>query len=214
MTEEDFKRLVEGNKRTKQAKEEFNSILRTKEMREREEQSKLKKFTHSTIRVYFPGKNVLEMTFLSKEKIQNLLDYIKTLLSTYDPNIFLYTTPPYKILDLDSTFLKEGLIPRAKIFFGIPKGGVVTFNEEVNQLFRSAEQEPLISLSSCIQNNDINNTTATTTTNTTTNVDSKDDDNDVKMKQEQEPVDPVIEAGVQERKQAIVPKWLLAGKKF
>lgn len=77
MTEEDIKRLVEANKRVKKEKEEFDSVLRTKAMREREAYKKLKNFSTSIIRIVFPGgQKILEMKFLIREKISNLLKYI------------------------------------------------------------------------------------------------------------------------------------------
>ncbi|EGC37983.1 hypothetical protein DICPUDRAFT_149357 [Dictyostelium purpureum] len=171
LTDEDFKRLVEANKRIKKEKDEFNSVLRTKSMREREEYKKIKNFQTTTIRVVLPGvsQKSLEMKFLVREKISNLVSYLNTLLVEPNDSLFLYTTPPYKVLNNNVSFLKESLFPRAKIFLGVPNGTNITFNEEVQKLFDDLSSS----------NTTANTTTTTTTATTETDVEMNNaDEND------------------------------------
>eukprot|EP01133_Synstelium_polycarpum_P005753 gene5753-6660_t len=118
-TSEDFKRLVEANKRIKREKEEMNSMLRTKGMREREMEKKARKFLHTTVRLYFPDRRVLEMTFLTAEKIARLESYLISKFEEPLPSFYLYVTPPRKELNGISTFSKEGLYPGVKVFLGL-----------------------------------------------------------------------------------------------
>ncbi|KAK5582669.1 hypothetical protein RB653_004254 [Dictyostelium firmibasis] len=221
MTEEDIKRLVESNKRIKKEKEEFDSVLRTKSMREREAYKKLKNFSTSIIRIVFPGQKILEMKFLIREKISNLIKYINEyILSQPNDSIYLYTTPPNKILDLNTTFLKEGLFPRAKIFLGITAGSTIVFSDQVNKLF----EESL--------NNNNNNNNSTTSTISQEELDQQDEkerieeeqmkieeEKQLKLEDEQEKerqralrsmFDNQKEGDVQKRQ---IPKWFTAGKK-
>ncbi|KAM9982863.1 hypothetical protein ACTFIZ_007408 [Dictyostelium cf. discoideum] len=224
MTEEDIKRLVEANKRIKKEKEEFDSVLRTKAMREREAYKKLKNFSTSIIRIVFPGgQKILEMKFLIREKISNLLKYINEyILAEPNDSVYLYTTPPNKTLDLNTTFLKEGLFPRAKIFLGISPGTTLKFSELVNELIEESNNK----------NNSNNNNTTTTSTISQEELDKQEEEQErieEQMKIEEEKQLKLEDEQEKERQRALrsmfnnekegdaqkrpVPKWFTAGKK-
>ncbi|KAN0031969.1 hypothetical protein ACTFIV_005842 [Dictyostelium citrinum] len=225
MTEEDIKRLVEANKRIKKEKEEFDSVLRTKAMREREAYKKLKNFSTSIIRIVFPGgQRILEMKFLMREKISNLLKYVNEyILAQPNDSVYLYTTPPNKILDLNTTFLKEGLFPRAKIFLGIQPGSTLKFSELVEKLFEESLHN---------NNSNNNNNNSNTTTISQEELDKQEKQERIEeeqMKIEEEKQLKLEDEQEKERQRALrsmfnnekegdsqkrpVPKWFTAGKK-
>ncbi|KYR02779.1 UBX domain-containing protein [Tieghemostelium lacteum] len=225
LSEEDFKRLQESNKREKKAKEEDSAVLKTKYLREKEFIKKMSKYSNTVLRVYFPTKQVLEMTFSSHERVSALVIYLKSLFTEPQPLFYLYTTPPYTVLhNFNHTLLKEGLIPNAKIYLGFAnETSNITFIPEVDDMFLKANQLPVLTGTTIYKQQkdqkmfDSEATTITTTTTTSSTSNNNSYDNDSEMKDVNESTNTITSpnrsASSNQSKDKIVPKWFTMGKK-
>ncbi|XP_047311440.1 plant UBX domain-containing protein 1 [Impatiens glandulifera] len=116
-TSQDFYRLTASKKEDK--------YLKTKKIRDAEEEARRSKLPKAVIRVRFPDNSILESTFKSSDKIQSLLDLVKKVIAQPDLPFYLYTTPPKKqIKDFSQDFHVAGFVPGAIVHFSydLPKG--------------------------------------------------------------------------------------------
>ncbi|XP_042198724.1 UBX domain-containing protein 6 [Callorhinchus milii] len=92
---------------------ERNSMLRTKAMRERNEQRELKKYNYTLLRVRLPDGYILQGTFYARERVSALRAFISsTLMNDWMP--FQLVAPGgHKLKDDDSLFNEVGLVPAA-----------------------------------------------------------------------------------------------------
>ncbi|CAK9796060.1 UBX domain-containing protein 6 [Anthophora quadrimaculata] len=98
---------------------ELNQMLRTKAMRERDEEQRLGKYKFSLIRIKFPDNLILQGTFSVHENFQNIINFVSE--NLIDP------TRPFSLKQLpDTTFhedsfnktlLELGLFPAALLVF-------------------------------------------------------------------------------------------------
>ncbi|ORX48106.1 hypothetical protein BCR36DRAFT_329670 [Piromyces finnis] len=106
------------SQQTKKQKELENMPLKTKAMREQEDEQKRKKYPKCLIRVKFPNRVMIEITFLSNELVSDLYKEVEAVLYSKDKPFYLYTTPPKAILsDKSKTLWKAGLVPSSNVYF-------------------------------------------------------------------------------------------------
>ncbi|CAB4483306.1 hypothetical protein RhiirA5_407121 [Rhizophagus irregularis] len=79
-------------------KAEANAGFKTRAAREQEEKARERKYPKTMIRVRFPDGFQLQMTFLSKETVGELYEFVKEALRTPQRSFYLYTSPPKKVL--------------------------------------------------------------------------------------------------------------------
>lgn len=92
-------------------------ILRTKAMRERDEQRELRRYRYTLIRIRFPDGILLEGTFKATEKLPALFDFVReNLLHEWLPYL-LVTSIGQKLVEEESTFAELGLVPSAVVNF-------------------------------------------------------------------------------------------------
>ncbi|KAI8826709.1 uncharacterized protein EV422DRAFT_511123 [Fimicolochytrium jonesii] len=91
--------------------------LMTRAMREREAALKLKKHPKTLIRVKFPDRVMVQLSFLSSEAVQTLYTCLTPMLRTPTPRFTLYITPPYQELDPRQTFWEAKLAPNSMVHF-------------------------------------------------------------------------------------------------
>eukprot|EP01132_Coremiostelium_polycephalum_P003631 gene3631-4522_t len=214
MTTDDVKRLKETVERAKE-KEKYESVLRTKSQRERDQMRQLSKFQTTTIRLVFPNQTMLEMDFDAKEKGSALIDYVRTLFKEPVPTFQIYSTPPHKELEKDVSFLKQSLIPSVKLYCGT-FGQPFSFTDEVDSIIQSSSNtntSPTLPSTTTTtttttsaplyveeeKEDEPMETTTTTTTKSSIKFPTSFDDNEGK---------PYLDP----RKQAITPKWFKAGR--
>lgn len=88
----------------------------TKAMRDLEKLKRSKVFTQTVIRVQFPDRTILEARFSPTETMHDVLAHVnKCLKEPKVTPVVLYQTPPYRVLDLNTTLDKLGLKPAALI---------------------------------------------------------------------------------------------------
>ncbi|KAB0803862.1 hypothetical protein PPYR_00832 [Photinus pyralis] len=117
-----FQLSPEELKKEQQSKTEMmekQMQLRTKVMREREEQRELRRYKYALIRVRFPDDCFLQGTFSVYEKFSAVVEFVQEHLNESAPFI-LYSTTGHKLeeTDYDSTLLALKLVPATVLIFG------------------------------------------------------------------------------------------------
>lgn len=97
----------------------MNQMLRTKAMREREEEQRLRKYKFSLIRIKFPDNLVLQGTFSVHDNFQTVVDFVRENLINNERPFSLIKLPDIKFTEdsYDETLLKLGLFPTALLMF-------------------------------------------------------------------------------------------------
>lgn len=117
-----FNISAEELKREQQARSEAverESMLRTKAMREKEEQRERRKYKFALIRVRFPDGLVLQGTFSVYEKFQDVMDFVTENLAHQLPFV-LYATGTGGRLgepEAETTLMDLGLVPSSLLTF-------------------------------------------------------------------------------------------------
>jgi len=114
LTIEDLTRIRSSRPDTK-AKE---PILLTRAMREREEVRGKKKYVKVLIRVRFPDRHVLQGTFMARESVGALKDFVRDHLADPGRSFYLYVSPPVtKLTDETRSLIQSDLAPAALVYF-------------------------------------------------------------------------------------------------
>uniref|UniRef100_A0A1J3FIL9 Tether containing UBX domain for GLUT4 n=1 Tax=Noccaea caerulescens TaxID=107243 RepID=A0A1J3FIL9_NOCCA len=115
---DDFYELTAADYFRLAATKKEDKSLKTRKLREAEEAARRAKLTKAVMRVRFPDNHTFEATFHPSEKIQCLIDLLKSVLAHPDIPFYLYTTPPKKhIKDFSQDFYSAGFIPGAIVYF-------------------------------------------------------------------------------------------------
>ncbi|KAJ3049770.1 Tether containing UBX domain for GLUT4 [Rhizophlyctis rosea] len=115
LTTAELKMLVAGSTARRAAIE--GAPLMTKAMREREDELRRAKYPKTLIRVRFPNRITLQVTYWSGENVSTLYDVVRESLITPERPFTLYVTPPFRTLDPAQTFWKSGLAPATLVYF-------------------------------------------------------------------------------------------------
>ncbi|TPX65399.1 hypothetical protein SpCBS45565_g05195 [Spizellomyces sp. 'palustris'] len=94
-----------------------NTPLMTRQMRERELQLNRQRYPKTMVRIRFGDWTLVQLRCLSIEKLSILRTPLNPLLKTPSRPYTLYTTPPFKPLDMNQTFWEANLAPAALIHF-------------------------------------------------------------------------------------------------
>ncbi|XP_044527002.1 UBX domain-containing protein 6 isoform X2 [Gracilinanus agilis] len=86
------------------------SVLRTKAMREKEEQREMRKYTYTLLRVRFPDGHILQGTFYARERLSALYSYVREALQSDWLPFELLPVGGHKLLDDSLAFNECGLI--------------------------------------------------------------------------------------------------------
>ena len=112
-------------------------ILRTKAMRERDEQRELRRYRYTLIRIRFPDGVLLEGTFKATEKLPALLQFVReTLLHDWLPYL-LVTSIGQKLEEEESTFAELGLVPSAIVNFTLDEDIAADLSAQHNNFNRN-----------------------------------------------------------------------------
>ncbi|XP_044526994.1 UBX domain-containing protein 6 isoform X1 [Gracilinanus agilis] len=93
------------------------SVLRTKAMREKEEQREMRKYTYTLLRVRFPDGHILQGTFYARERLSALYSYVREALQSDWLPFELLPVGGHKLLDDSLAFNECGLVPSALLTF-------------------------------------------------------------------------------------------------
>ena len=75
--------------------------------------------TRTKIRIKFPDGYILQGTFGAKEKVKDVVAFVKENLGTPDRPFYLFETPPKRVLkDMNKTLHAQRLVPRCLLYFG------------------------------------------------------------------------------------------------
>ena len=100
------------------AENEKNSKFRDKRSIELEKVQKQAHHTRTKIRVKFPDAYILQGTFGAKEKVQDVLDFVRSNLATPDRPFYLFETPPKKVhKNGQVTLIASKLVPSCLLYF-------------------------------------------------------------------------------------------------
>ena len=103
---------------------EAQGMLRTKAMRERDEQLELRRYNYCLVRIRFPDDHILQALFKSQETYEDLYKFIQECLE-YDSIPFeLFGHSLKKSITLASTLAEAGLAPAALINFKWNEGSL------------------------------------------------------------------------------------------
>eukprot|EP00249_Psilotum_nudum_P009806 c22164_g2_i2 orf=160-912(+) len=117
LTPSDYARLMANKKE--------DIFLKTRKIRDEEAAARRALITTAIMRVQFPDNYILEAQFQSSDKIMQLVELLKKVVSRSELPFYLYTTPPKERLnDLNQDFYSAGLTPGALVYFSydLPKG--------------------------------------------------------------------------------------------
>ncbi|XP_078411815.1 UBX domain-containing protein 6 [Cetorhinus maximus] len=87
--------------------------LRTKAMRERDEQRELKKYNYTLLRVRFPDGYILQGTFYARERVLALREFVHDVLEKDWIPFELVAPGGQKLKDESAMFIEVGLVPAA-----------------------------------------------------------------------------------------------------
>ncbi|KAM9099658.1 UBX domain-containing protein 6 isoform 2-T2 [Sarcophilus harrisii] len=93
------------------------SVLRTKAMREKEEQREMRKYTYTLLRVRFPDGHILQGTFYARERLSTLYTFVREALQDDWLPFELLPAGGHKLLDENLAFNECGLVPSALLTF-------------------------------------------------------------------------------------------------
>ncbi|KAF7460943.1 UBX domain-containing protein 6 [Marmota monax] len=94
------------------------SVLRTKAMREREEQRELRKYTYTLLRIRLPDGCLLQGTFYARERLSSLYEFVREALQNDWLPFELLASGGQKLLEEENLALNEcGLVPSALLTF-------------------------------------------------------------------------------------------------
>ncbi|CAO3675916.1 unnamed protein product [Umbelopsis vinacea] len=115
LTPAEIKQLYQSQVNRRQALD--NAPLKTKSMRNLEEKERMKKYPKTTIRVRFPDGLILQINFLSSEKVSTLYSVIKSTLRNPDREFLLCLPPRQQLVEMEQTIFKAGLAPASNVTF-------------------------------------------------------------------------------------------------
>jgi len=116
LTQEDYKMAMDSIKANK-ARLEEESLMKTKEMREKERLQRIPKYRKTLIKVRFPNRVELQATFHPLEKAEAVYKVVKESLAHPDRPFYLFTTPPKQRLDRTKSLLSLVMVPAAIVYF-------------------------------------------------------------------------------------------------
>ncbi|XP_042335655.1 UBX domain-containing protein 6 isoform X2 [Sceloporus undulatus] len=93
------------------------SMLRTKAMREREEQRELRKYNYTLLRVRFPDGYILQGTFYAREPVSTLYQFVRETLQNNWLPFELLAPGGHKLTDESMALNECGLVPSALLTF-------------------------------------------------------------------------------------------------
>ncbi|XP_048351809.1 UBX domain-containing protein 6 [Sphaerodactylus townsendi] len=96
---------------------EKSSMLRTKAMREKEEQREMKKYNYTLLRVRFPDGYILQGTFFAREPVSVLYQFVQEALQVDWLPFELLAPGAQKLTDKNVAFNECGLVPSALLTF-------------------------------------------------------------------------------------------------
>ncbi|KAG8454456.1 hypothetical protein GDO86_000903 [Hymenochirus boettgeri] len=94
-----------------------NAVLRTKAMREREEQREMKKYNYTALRIRLPDGYILQGMFFARERVSALFDFVREQLQNDWIPYELFAPGGHRVENQQSTFLESGLVPSALLTF-------------------------------------------------------------------------------------------------
>ncbi|KAI9140357.1 ubiquitin-related domain-containing protein [Paraphysoderma sedebokerense] len=116
VTKQELKIMIESQKNRRQQEE--NAPLKTLAMRKREEEGRMSRYPKTMIRIRFPDRYQLQVTFWTTETVGALYEFVAAQLTVKDKEFYLYTTPPLtKLTDLSASFWTAKLTPASVVYF-------------------------------------------------------------------------------------------------
>lgn len=122
LPQEFFKLTVEELKREQQLKTELlehSLVLKTKAMREREEQRELKKYRFALIRIRFPDGIYLQGTFGIYERVSEVMEFVRVNLVDEETPFALQTATGHRLTEeeYDQSLIDLKLVPASVLTF-------------------------------------------------------------------------------------------------
>ena len=110
----------EEMKREQQARQEAVErlgMLRTKEMREREQLRELRRYRYCLLRIRFPDGPILQGTFRAVDRLYTVLEFVRDNLDNDWIPFYLNTQTGYKLTDENLSLAEMGLAPASIVNF-------------------------------------------------------------------------------------------------
>eukprot|EP01105_Mastigella_eilhardi_P020849 TRINITY_DN5005_c0_g1_i2.p1 TRINITY_DN5005_c0_g1~~TRINITY_DN5005_c0_g1_i2.p1 ORF type:complete len:593 (+),score=189.43 TRINITY_DN5005_c0_g1_i2:38-1816(+) len=128
VTTADLTHLMEIERRAKAEEDAAKSVLRTREMRERDQLRKWQNCKKVVIRVRFPDRIEVQRAFHPRAAVGTLHEFVKSCLAHPEHRFVLYTSPPVQPLgDERATLIARGLAPAALVYFRWQDSGLVVY---------------------------------------------------------------------------------------
>lgn len=108
--------------------------MKTKKMRQAEEDERMSRFRHVLIRIQFPDRVMLQGVFQPKSTLRQVRRFVRAaLLHARDVPFHFFVTPPKQTLtDMDVTLWRQRLVPKALIHIGFDDDDVSNNNNMKN----------------------------------------------------------------------------------
>jgi len=119
-TNTDFEENMKYDNVKKHEEKSNTENFKTRETREKERISKLKKYKKVYIRIKFPDNIMMQGCFHPLENIKSLYEFVKCNLNDQNHDFYLYITPPRVVLNHEDVapFRDIGFIPATLVYFG------------------------------------------------------------------------------------------------
>ncbi|XP_054836912.1 UBX domain-containing protein 6 [Eublepharis macularius] len=112
------------------------SMLRTKAMREKEEQREMKKYNYTLLRVRFPDGYILQGTFFAREPVATLYQFVREALQIDWLPFELLAPGAQKLTDENVAFNECGLVPSALLTFVGDEDILADIKEQIGCLLK------------------------------------------------------------------------------
>lgn len=136
--EEDFFELTtkDVQKMQRLLREETNLILNRaliseKMVRERNFEKKKRAWRYTVLRVLFPDKTVVQGTFYSMERVNEVYEFVTECLESPSPDFFLSLPPSFKLKEKEQSLIEAGLAPAATVIFRPVENSVYKMKKEL-----------------------------------------------------------------------------------
>ncbi|XP_063288651.1 UBX domain-containing protein 6 [Pelobates fuscus] len=96
---------------------ERNAMLRTKAMREKDEQREMKKYNYTVLRIKLPDGYILQGMFYARERVSTLFDFVRQHLQNDWLPFELIAPGGQKLETEEAAFNESGLVPSALLIF-------------------------------------------------------------------------------------------------
>ncbi|KRZ76790.1 Tether containing UBX domain for GLUT4 [Trichinella papuae] len=109
-------------------------------LKQQETERRRKSYLYSVVRIHLPGRWTMQATFYSSESVEDLYQFVSSLLKNPNTAFELYQAPKYLIKRTDSTLFDAGLSPMALLILKVKDASITKAEQLFNEEWLKTEQ--------------------------------------------------------------------------